>query len=347
MNKIKRSKVFVIAALTAVFTMLIVSCAPKAPVEESYGSPDESPAVTQAPQAAEGSEISADAFFADTSELFRIGRYVQGVPDTAVYYGYRFPALSEYDEAADAAQRYYGRRVTFRLNNAMTAEEIPCRALESEEDQLYVWNTVISADYKEQVDEAPFCSLSITVENEDGSSDEYSLDGEYYLYRQKAESGYEKTAEPLNDTAAMHLYAIAIRHIHTKQNSRYMLTEENICAYVEFEGKTFTLTEEDTRELMGLLSLPEAFEGTLSIADGAPVLSEGEIRIAFYNGKTDDPANSTMFLCITEDGSAFVLRKGFGLSADQYVYNVKAVQIISSPDTFDHDALEGFLNGLS
>ncbi|MBR0134980.1 MAG: hypothetical protein IJM18_02165 [Clostridia bacterium] len=237
--------------------------------------------------------------------------------------------------------------MTFRLNNSMTAEEIPCRALESEEDQLYVWNTVISADYKEQADEAPFCSLSITVENEDGSSDEYSLDGEYYLYRQKAESGYEKTAEPLNDTAAMHLYAIAIRHIHTKQNSRYMLTEENICAYVEFEGKTFTLTEEDTRELMGLLSLPEAFEGTLSMADGAPALSEGEIRIAFYNGKTDDPANSMMFLCITEDGSAFVLRKGFGLSADQYVYNVKAVQIISSPDTFDHDALEGFLNGLS
>ena len=295
------------------------------------------PSGTETADAADGFELSAEEFYADTSELFRIERYVQGVPESAVYYG--FP------EASESAASQDGRRVTFLLRDSMTARELRCRPLESAEELAFVQNAVIGADFGVKAGEAPYCSLAVTAESGDGSADEYLLDGEYYIYR-KAEDGYERTARPLSDMDAMHLYAMAIGHIRTMQSSVYMLAEENVCAYAELEGVSYTLDREETRALIEKFGLTGSFEGELTVNKAGSAPYADMARIAFYNSETDDPKDASMFLCVAKDGSTFIMRNGFGLPADQYVYYAKAAGIISCPDPLDYEALKDHLSSL-
>lgn len=299
-------------------------------------------------------------------------------------YSFEFGALSSYDAETEASVMFDGRNIRMLSSNMSLGPEcLETRRISDKRDHKYVLETITQAEYKPfngSTDGYVAARLGIVIENENGTTETYVINEEYYILHFEGSldilsaqlSGVtEISTAPITEMQYMGLMALSSRYMYCKRfwsedwfridNFTYMETNDSDLLFAEaFEHLKMELEYDGKSRVVGereeFIEIMKIFYPDLLIEYNPMLWMSEESAGDFRNGAvkvtvsgTDEVAANDSFLpaeCwITPEGKLYLIRHFSNASyavSDATVYYTAFGEFVCSPDyTISFDALIG------
>ncbi len=299
-------------------------------------------------------------------------------------YSFEFGALSAYNAEAEASVMLDGRSIRMLSPNMTLGPEcLETRKISDKRDHKFVLETITQAEYKPfngNTDGYVTARLGIFIENENGTTETYIINEEYYvlhfegsmdLFSVTLSQVTEISTAPITEMQYMGLMALSSRYMYCKRfwnedwfridNFTYMETNdpdllfaeafEHLKMELEYDGKSRVIEQkEEFIEIMKLFypDLLVEYDPMLWMSEeSAGDFRNGAVKVTVSG--TDEVAANDSFLpaeCwITPEGKLYLIRHFSNASyavSDATVYYTAFGEFVCSPDyTISFDALIG------